>query len=26
MPVRNMVDQPNATRAAASKPHHGGVG
>ncbi len=26
MPVRNMVNQPNATRAAASKPHHGGVG
>jgi hypothetical protein len=26
MPVRNMVDQPNATRAAASKPYHGGVG
>ena len=26
MPVRNMIDQPNAARAATSKPHHGGVG
>ena len=26
MPVRNMIDQSNAARAAASKPHHGGVG
>ena len=26
MPVRYMVAQPNATRAAAAKPHHGGVG
>ena len=26
MPVRHMVGQPNATRAAAAKPHHGGVG
>src|SRR5208283_5875495 len=26
MPVRYMVGQPKATRAAAAKPHHGGVG
>ena len=26
MPVRNMIDQPNAARAAAARPHHGGVG
>ena len=26
MSVRNMVDQPKAARAAASKPHHRGVG
>ena len=25
-PVRYMVAQPNATPAAAAKPHHGGVG
>ena len=26
MPMRNVIDQPNAAGALASKPHHGGVG